>query len=570
MRNRLQSLTLILLVATALPLRVFAQDPGLTLPEQADVRIVVDMSGSMKETDPDNLRRPAVRLLARMLPEGASSGLWTFGQYVNMLVPHGPVDDAWRETMIERSERINSVALHTNLGLAIEKASDDWLTNGTLENTHLIVLSDGKVDIPEGDAADQAEAERILQELAPRLAEQGATIHTVGLSELADIEFLRELARQTGGSFRLAQSAEALNLAFANALNSAVPQEQIPIEGDGFSVDEGVEEFTALIFSGKPAGQESGLRLAAPDSDPFSANNTPENVRWAAEPGYDLITVTEPQAGDWRLLGELGQGSRVTVVSDMRMAVADIPAEFSEEEPFKIEVAFYEESEKLQDQDFLDVMEVTLAITASDGRKGNKILSPETPPEDGVYRDQVGKLPKPGQYEIEVIAEAETFSRKFSATTNFVVPGEESPVPMVSEPLVPDLSKQVDSPELVGEPETVPEPEPEAQPEPEIEAQPEPEPEPAPPEPETETAPEPAAVEEAQTEESAESGLWGVPVWLIGAGVAVVVGIVGLGLFAAYRKKKARAEAEEAAAAERETVEDLPPEAPKEEVAPVV
>ena len=50
-----------------------AQDPALSLPGNADVRIVVDISGSMKETDPQNLRRPAVRLLARTLPEGASA-----------------------------------------------------------------------------------------------------------------------------------------------------------------------------------------------------------------------------------------------------------------------------------------------------------------------------------------------------------------------------------------------------------------------------------------------------------------------------------------------------------------
>ena len=261
MTTRLHRLSLVFLVAVFLPLRAFAQDPALTMPEQADVRIVVDISGSMKETDPENLRRPAVRLLARMLPEDASAGLWTFGQYVNMLVPHGAIDDNWRQVAIDRSEQINSVALHTNLGLAIEKASDDWLSGGTLENTHLILLSDGKVDIPEGDAADRAEEQRILQDLVARLSEQGLTIHTVGLSERADIEFLRELARSTGGSFRLAQSADALNLAFANALNTAVPQEQIPIEGNGFTVDEGVEEFTALIFSGGDAEQEGPLEL---------------------------------------------------------------------------------------------------------------------------------------------------------------------------------------------------------------------------------------------------------------------------------------------------------------------
>ena len=70
----------------SLPAGLNAQESDdVQLPEQSDVRIIVDISGSMKDTDPDNLRQPAVRLLARLLPEGASAGVWTFGQYVNML-----------------------------------------------------------------------------------------------------------------------------------------------------------------------------------------------------------------------------------------------------------------------------------------------------------------------------------------------------------------------------------------------------------------------------------------------------------------------------------------------------
>ncbi|MGC8119071.1 VWA domain-containing protein [Marinobacter sp. VGCF2001] len=538
--------------------QISAQEPTLSMPGTADVRIVVDISGSMKETDPRNLRRPAVRLLARILPEGASAGLWTFGQYVNMLVPYGVVDPAWRDTAIERSEQINSVALYTNLGLAMEKAADDWLSGGTLENTHVIVLSDGKVDVPGSAEVSLAEERRILGSLLPALKVKGATIHTVGLSERADIQFLRELASETGGSFQLAQSAEALNLAFANALNTAVPQEQVPIEGNGFAVDEGVSEFTALIFAGQGASDTEPLALSEPGGEPFTRNNTPENVRWASEPGYDLITVTEPAAGRWRIVGDLGQGSRVTVVSDLRMAVNPIPAEFSEDEPLSIEVAFFEDAEKITGSDFLSVMDVTLSITASDGRQGTKSLSPEAPPEDGVYRDSVPKLPAPGRYQIDVVADGGTFSRKFSAMSSFVVPGEEPPLEVVTEPMVPDLSEQVEPlPDFDNEPgseETSPPSAGEDNETPEV-SEPEPaaEPVPAP-------APEPvseAAAEPASDQPEPEKGmLWGVPVWAWGAGAAGLVAVVGLGLFA-WRQKKARAEQEQAAAAERETLDDL-------------
>ena len=59
-----------------------------------DVRILIDISGSMKHNDPHNLRAPALRLLTGLLPKGTRAGVWTYGQYVNMLVPLGEVDVA--------------------------------------------------------------------------------------------------------------------------------------------------------------------------------------------------------------------------------------------------------------------------------------------------------------------------------------------------------------------------------------------------------------------------------------------------------------------------------------------
>lgn len=533
-----------------------------------DVRVVVDISGSMKETDPDNLRRPAVRLLAGLLPDGSEAGVWTFGQYVNMLVPHDAVSEAWRNKAVDRSEQINSVALHTNLGLAIEKASNDWLSGGTLEHTHLILLSDGKVDIPDGEAASRAEEVRILESLLPALKSKGLTVHTVGLSEFADVSFLRTLADETGGTFRLARSAEALNLAFAEALNAVAPQAQLPIEGNRFLVDKGVEEFTALIFTGGPSSEQRKLQLAHPGGALFTASETPDGVRWLAEPGYDLITVTDPQAGEWKIDGELGQGSRVTVVSNLAMAVSPIPSQFSAEESLEIEVAFYEGTDPLKDPNFLEVMEVTLSLGAAEGRKGTKVLSAGRPPEDGVYRETLKQLSKAGVYRIEVVADGGTFARKFSAETIFVVPGEEMPVAVVSEPLVPDLSEAVEALPLDSvETSDTPAPNNVRNSEPELTQ-------------ESESALDPASkndavvVSEALREpvekkasesldkpinEPEKGTLWGIPVWLLGAIAALIVIIVGFVLFA-LRLKRERKEPEETLPVLEETVPEPEPE----------
>src|SRR6056297_790499 len=430
--------------ALSLPAGLVAQESDdVQLPEQSDVRIIVDISGSMKDTDPENLRQPAVRLLARLLPEGATAGVWTFGQYVNMLVPHQEVTDAWREMAIQRSGQINSVALRTNLGAAIETASDDYFTDGDLSQTHFILLTDGKVDISDDPAANTAEENRILNTIVADLIERGATFHPVALSEAADTDFLKALATESGGRFQVADTADALNLAFLQALNTAVPQEQIPIEGNGFTVDEGVREFTALIFWGESETSATReLALVRPDDQIVDLEEFPDNVRWAREAGYDLITVNEPLAGQWRINGELGEGSRVTVVSDLRMVVSPLPTSFTSEEPLKLRVGFFEEQEKITNSDFLSVIEVSLSITSEDGRSGTKVLSGEQPPEDGTYRDTVSRLPAAGLYTVDVVADGQTFSRKFSATVGFTVPEgsepadqpAESPEPEVSEP----------------------------------------------------------------------------------------------------------------------------------------
>ncbi|MBV1888984.1 MAG: VWA domain-containing protein, partial [Proteobacteria bacterium] len=103
-------------------------------PVHPDVRIVVDISGSMKKNDPNNLRIPAVNMLLGLLPDNATAGVWTFGRYVNMLVPHKPVNDAWRAEARKKIPKINSVAQYTNIELALKKAGYDLVEGKTQNN----------------------------------------------------------------------------------------------------------------------------------------------------------------------------------------------------------------------------------------------------------------------------------------------------------------------------------------------------------------------------------------------------------------------------------------------------
>lgn len=402
----------LLLLALTGASAVSAAEGTPTLPPAKDVRIVVDISGSMRDSDPQNLRQPAVRLLARMLPEDTRSGVWTFGQYVNMLVPSGEVSSNWRDRAVERSGEINSVALRTNIGEALEVASDDFYGDRQFDNTHFILLTDGVVDISPQATVNARERNRILDEVVERIRSRGATIHTIALSENADLALLERLAVETGGTFSVAPDAESLNRVFAETLNTAAPQPEVPIRDNGFTVSDDVEEFTALIFH---ESEDAPLALVSPGGQRIEATITPDNVRWYAEGEYDLITVTEPQAGDWQIDGQLGEQSRVTVVSDLRMAVSPIPNFFYTGQPVSIEAAFYEKDKPISNPDFLGVLDVSLTLKTEDGRSGTKPLSGETPPGDGVYSDTIEKLNEPGTYDLTLSADGKTFARQYSS-----------------------------------------------------------------------------------------------------------------------------------------------------------
>ena len=72
-----------------------------------DIRILIDVSGSMKKTDPSNLRVFALKLLNGLIPSGSRAGVWTFGRYVDMSVKWGKVNDEWRKAADTGASKIH-------------------------------------------------------------------------------------------------------------------------------------------------------------------------------------------------------------------------------------------------------------------------------------------------------------------------------------------------------------------------------------------------------------------------------------------------------------------------------
>ncbi len=383
-----------------------------------DTRVVIDVSGSMKKTDPQNLRVSAVKLLLNLAKDESRLGIWLFGQQVNNLVPLATVTPEWKKAHTPSADAIHSRGLFTHIGAALEAASMGQTTPDPAWDRTIVLLSDGMVDISKDAAANAKEKNRILETLVPRLRAAGFHIRTVALSDSADREFLKTLALQTEGSFVEARNADELLNAFVETSDKVNLPEQVPLEGNRFTIDDSVKEFTALIF------RKSGLkqtRLLAPDGQEFSLAKGSRNVSWFGDKEFDLVTVYNPVPGIWTVDAELDPANRVTVISDLELVMEGLPENVLEGEKVTMNLSLVEHGRTITNPSFLQLMDITFGQQSEQGESFEGKLSQDADgnprvPDDGIYSAKLGRTLVEGLQTFTVSVDGKTFKRKKTQT----------------------------------------------------------------------------------------------------------------------------------------------------------
>ncbi len=398
-----------------------------------DVRVVIDVSGSMKHNDPHNLRIPAVNLLVGLLPQDTTAGVWTFGRWVNMLVPHGPVTEAWRTKARARAKEINSVALRTHIGAALDAVARD-LPRPASARTHVILLTDGWVDLEDSDAVNAAERARVLNQVVPRFADADVAVHTIALSDNADLDLLRKISRATDGLSLIAPDSDALLRLFLQVLEQATPVPEVPLQNNRFAVDGSIEEFTVLIMH-QGAAPQPPVRLRTPAGGTWSSTDHPEGTRWLTDRGYTLITVRNPPAGQWRVLAPQSPDHRVRVVSDLSLEVEGLPTSLSEPAPITGRMWLAEQGQVLTDPDLLRITQGRAQLLFGGQALAEAQWNEAAPLSgDGRFEYALAGIDAPGQYELVFQVDGRTFSRQLRRYLDLSIPELDALMPVRIDP----------------------------------------------------------------------------------------------------------------------------------------
>ncbi len=374
-----------------------------------DIRILIDVSGSMVRTDPNNLRAPALRMLTGLLPAGASAGVWTFGRYVNMEVKWGSVDDQWRKLADSGVKKIHSRGQFTNIEGALKRASSGWTRPDPKARRNIILLTDGEVDISKQADENRKSRERLLSKIVPDLASRGARVHAIALSDRSDEALLQRIAVETDGSFEVARSAKDLQRIFLHMFERAAQPDTVPLEGNRFTIDNSIREMTLLVFRKTP----KPVRLYAPDGGEYSQTKPGPQARWRSDQGYDLITVSDPAAGEWRLDAEVDEDNRVMIVTDLKLVVAEIPAYTTPDRNLDLHVELHNENKKISKNSFLKFVDFRLTHKLEDNSQllPLQLKDSREIADKGIYLQTIAAPLSEGSHELVVSADARTFSR---------------------------------------------------------------------------------------------------------------------------------------------------------------
>ncbi|MFC1684453.1 VWA domain-containing protein [Pseudomonadota bacterium] len=398
-------------------LLLFSAPQAAVAEEKADARVLIDVSGSMKDNDPQNLRRPALRLLVGLLPPDTRAGIWTFGQYVNMQVPLGQVNDGWKKRARKGASEIHSRGLFTNIEEALLRSTKDWTEPDADYRRHIVLLTDGMVDVSKDPEASAASRQRIIKDILPRLKKLGVQVHTIALSERADHDLMKNLAVTTGGWYEQVNDADRLKRVFLRIFEKVGRPDTLPLKGNRFRVDRSIKEVTLLVFHDATAG--AATRVVTPKGKKFGLQDAPANVTWHQDEGYDLLTIDKPEAGKWRIEAKVDPDNRVMVVTDLKMKSSEVPNLVAIGEQVPLTAHFTDQGHQINQKVFLDVLNVNVEQRIGDEEEASEPQplyddgeGGDEKADDGLFTVLLGAGWSEGQAELVVTAGGKTFRRE--------------------------------------------------------------------------------------------------------------------------------------------------------------
>lgn len=411
-----------------------------------DTVVIMDSSGSMKLTDPKQLRKPAAKLFISLLGQEDRLSVVSFSSQAWPITFLTPLNTEKQiKQALAATDKISHKGALTNIHSALSKGLEFLQESGQLNREPIIILmSDGQMDVGDAEKSRQLRTQ-IIDDLIPQLIEHKIKVYSIAFTAASDQELLQKIAEATDGRYALAASDDVLHKVFSKIFEQTKEPNMLPLHENMFIVDPSIQEVTIIA---NKASDKSQIYLQGPSGDKFNATFKSEKIKWFVSSSFDMITINKPEEGEWKILFS-DDDNRAYIVADVKLRTR-FELDSESDNPELIIKAWFEQNETTEaNEKLLKNMTVTLEIEHPDSTIETLIV--DTTNETGEFIVKYTPT-MDGIYGATMIAKSRTFQRQQTFSFRNTMPE----VPVAIEPA------PVDEPTLITEEPPAPvKPEPE-------------------------------------------------------------------------------------------------------------
>lgn len=158
-----------------------------------------------------------------------------------------------------------------------------------------------------------------------------------------------------------------------------------------FRIDYEVEEVTMIFF--REYGSTPVVLVKPDGSKIFQSNANGQDIFWFDTATYDMISLKNPTPGPWQAVGQIQDGSRVMVISELALHADPLPSIVFSGEILKQTAYLTNNGVPIDYAAFRDVVELTITLASTNNPDfnnfGAKIETVATFEDDGRGMDEV-------------------------------------------------------------------------------------------------------------------------------------------------------------------------------------
>lgn len=411
----LAQLSVCLVVVCALPSSVAADQRELAQARPAvDAVLLLDASGSMLKTDTQMLRYDGAKLFLQFLGKDDRLAIVSFADKAKVVSDLKEFSKEPREGVVQTIQSIKPEGQYSDLLEGIRAAGKILEASPRNDADRIIVLlSDGKMEPNPKNGAASARTLELVNLVLPELKAKEIKVHSLAFSDQADKMLLAEISAVTDGLSFYTSTSDDVHKSFANLFLAVKRPQVLQMRSKSFTLDEDVDEATFYIT------RDEGVKLTlvTPKNEEITAEKRPDWVTWFAGKNFDVITMREPDIGEWQVQGGGSTEGFATVLTNVRL-VTDWPVVVRVGDKSVVQARLYDGSKPISLPQMSGVIQYAFQVVPTDrvaapvakdflndeGRDGDRVAG------DGIF-SRFCTISEPGEYKLSIVARGPTFER---------------------------------------------------------------------------------------------------------------------------------------------------------------